>query len=244
MSLIKRRQKAASSQNRKLHVAKEPTLPLSHTIDAWRVFRILSEFVEGFEAMMSLGPSVAIFGSAKTKPHAKEYKQAAKLAGMLAKEGFGIITGGGPGIMEAANRGAQLSKGKSAGLCIDLPTEEEPNQYIDRKFLLRFRYFFVRRVMFVRYAQAFVVFPGGFGTLDELFEALILIQTMRIKPFPVFLVGKEYWAGLLDWMKKTVVKEKNLSSADLKLLTVTDDLDLVLHQTLTSFKKVKTLENF
>ncbi len=190
MSLIKRRPRAASSQKPKLHARKASSPPPSHSFDAWRVFRILSEFVEGFEAMISLGPSVAVFGSAKTAPKAKEYKAAVKLSGMISKAGFGIITGGGPGIMEAANRGAMLQGGRSCGLCIDLPTEEEPNLFIDRKYLLRFRYFFVRRVMFVRYAQAFVVFPGGFGTLDELFESLILIQTHRIKPFPVFLIGK------------------------------------------------------
>ena len=161
----------------------------THQWDAWRIFRILSELVDGFETMISLGPSVAIFGGAQTRGDDPYYHQAAVLAAKLSKAGFGIITGGGPGIMEAANEGAKAAGGKSCGLCIDLPTEEAPNSFIDAKYLLKFRYFFVRKVMFVRYAQAFVVFPGGFGTMDELFEALTLIKTKKISHFPVFLVG-------------------------------------------------------
>lgn len=217
---------------------------LSHNLDAWRVFRIVSEFVEGFETMVSIGPSVAIFGSSQIKGNDPYYNQAAVLASKLCKKDFAVITGGGPGIMEAANEGAQAAGGKSCGLCIDIPTEEEPNPFIDRKYLLRFRYFFVRKVMFVRYAQAFVVFPGGFGTMDELFEALTLIKTKKIQQFPIYLVGKSYWAGLIDWLKNTPASHHNIELEDLKLLTVTDDLDLVVNGVEAHYKKTKSLENF
>ncbi|MFI5335110.1 MAG: LOG family protein, partial [Chlamydiales bacterium] len=184
-----RKKPGANSSPKPRSAKKEYTPPASHTIDAWRVFRIVSELVQGFETLVSLGPSVTIFGSSKSKESDPYYKLATLFAGKISKKGFAVITGGGPGIMEAINKGAKLEgTGRSSGLCIDLPQEEEPNHYIDRKYLLRFRYFFVRKVMFVRYAQAFVIFPGGYGTLDELFEALMLIQTMRIKPFPVYLV--------------------------------------------------------
>ena len=221
-----------------------PLPPTQHMIDAWRVFRILSEFVEGFESMISIGPSISFFGSAQTKDTDPYYKIAATLAGKISKKGFAVITGGAAGIMEAANKGARAENGRSCGLCIDLPSEEDPNPYIDRRYLLRFRYFFVRKVMFVRYAQAFVVFPGGFGTLDELFEALTLMQTLRIKPFPVFLVGKEYWSGLLDWLKNTAVKSGNLTSDDMKLITVTDDLDEIVSGIEAHFQKSARTENF
>jgi len=212
--------------------------------DAWRVFRILSEFVEGFEVMTSLGPSVAIFGGAQIKGDDPYYNQAAVLAAKLSKKGFGIITGGGPGIMEAANEGAKGAGGKSCGLCIDLPTEEDPNLFIDRKYLLHFRYFFIRKVMFVRYAQAFVIFPGGFGTLDEAFEALTLIQTKKISPFPVFMVGKAYWTGLLEWIKNVPLGHKYINPEDLKLITVTDDLDEVIAGIIRHTEMTKCLENF
>ncbi len=199
-----------------------------HQWDAWRVFRILSEFVDGFETMISLGPSVAFFGGSQTKGDHPYYHQAAILASKIAKAGFGVITGGGPGIMEAANEGAKAAGGKSCGLCIDLPTEEEPNPFIDRKYLFRFRYFFVRKVMFVRYAQAFVVFPGGFGTMDELFEALTLIKTKKIAPFPVYMVGKDYWSGLLAWLKEQPLFNHYIEPEDFSLLTLTDDLDEIV----------------
>ena len=221
----------------------EKKLP-SETIDSWRVFRILSEFVEGFEEMVSLGPSVAFFGSAQTKQEDPTYQLTRTLAGKIVEKGFAIITGGGPGLMAAANEGAKLKGGRSCGLCIDLPSEEAPNDFIDHKHLLRFRYFFVRKVMFVRYAQAFVVMPGAYGTLNELFEALLLIQTERMKRFPVYLVGKEYWSGLVDWMLKTVLKSGNLLPDDLKLFTVTDDLDEVVRGVEEHYKKVTVLENF
>ena len=194
--------------------------------DAWRIFRITSEFVQGFEAMMSIGPSVSFFGSARIQPEDPYYKITMDLASKIAKKGFAIITGGGPGTMAAANQGAQAAGGKSCGLCIDLPEEEEPNPYIDRKYLLRFRYFFVRKVMFIRYAQAFVVLPGGFGTMDELFEALTLMKTGKIKKFPILLIGKEYWTGLIDWLRTTVeAKHQYISPEDFDLLIITDNLD-------------------
>jgi uncharacterized protein (TIGR00730 family) len=212
--------------------------------DAWRIFRITSEFVEGFETMISIGPSVAIFGSSITKGNDPYYQMATVLSSKIAKKGFAIITGGGPGIMEAANEGARAAGGKSCGLCIDLPQEEEPNPFIDRKYLLRFRYFFVRKVMFIRYAQAFVVFPGGFGTLDELFEALTLIKTKKIARFPVFLVGKTYWSGLISWLKDVPAAYHNIELEDLQLLTLTDDLDEVTDTIVDRYRKAQRLENF
>lgn len=224
--------------------SKASSPPLSHTLDAWRVFRILAEFVEGFETMISIGPSVSIFGSSKVKVEDYYYKIAATLAAKISKKGFAVITGGGSGTMEAVNKGAHLAGGRSCGLCIDLPDEEMPNLFIDRNYLLRFRYFFVRKVMFVRYAKAFVVLPGGFGTIDELFEALMLIQTKRIKRFPVYLVGKEYWKGLLDWMNTTAVKAGNITPDEMQILTVTDDLDEIVNGIEAHFKQVSSLENF
>jgi len=215
-----------------------------HDWDAWRVFRILSEFVEGFETMVSLGPSVSIFGSTYSSGGDPYYNQAAVLASKLASKGFAVITGGGPGIMEAANQGAQTAGGKSAGLCIDLPDEEGPNPFIDQKYLLRFRYFFVRKVMFIRYAQAFVVFPGGFGTLNELFEALTLIKTKKIQKFPIFLVGVEYWAGLLAWLKAVPSARGSIELQDLDLLTVTDNLDLITSAIEAHYLQTRCLENF
>lgn len=212
--------------------------------DAWRIFRILSEFVDGFGTMTELGPSVVIFGSATTKGTDRYYEQAAVLASKIAQKGFGIITGGGPGIMEAANQGAKTVGGKSCGLCIDLPTEEHPNPFIDEKFLLKFRYFFVRKVMFIRYAQAFVVFPGGFGTLDELFEALTLIKTKKIARFPVFLIGTSYWEGALHWLMETTLHHGYIDPDDLKLMTITDNLDEVVDKIILHCNRTRCLENF
>jgi uncharacterized protein (TIGR00730 family) len=216
----------------------------AHQWDAWRLFRILSEFVDGFETMISLGPSVAIFGGSQTRGDDPYYHQAAVLSAKISKAGFGIITGGGPGIMEAANEGAKAAGGKSCGLCIDLPTEEAPNPFIDARYLLKFRYFFVRKVMFVRYAQAFVVFPGGFGTMDELFEALTLIKTKKIAGFPVFLVGKEYWSGLVKWLQETPLEHRYIDPPDFNLLTVTDDLDEVTRGILRHCDETNCRANF
>ena len=222
--------------------AKEHTK--GRTPDSWRIFRIMSEFVDGFETMTSLGPSVAIFGSTNANPKDTRYYELATLiAKKISEKGFGIITGGGPGIMECANRGAQQAGGKSCGLCIDLPMESH-NSYIDPKYDLSFRYFFVRKVMFVRYAQAFVVLPGGFGTLDELMESLTLIQTGKIKYFPVYLVGKEYWKGFLDWMRNTVLAHDNIKKADFDLIHLSDDPDEIANGIEKHFKQTKSLENF
>lgn len=215
------------------------------TIDSWRVFRILSEFVDGFEAMTSLGPSVAFFGSSSSAIKKTPYYETARLlAHKLAKRGFGIITGGGPGLMEAVNKGAQEAKGKSCGLCISLPTEEPPNRYINPKYHLSHRYFFVRKVMFVRYAKAFVVLPGGYGTMDELFEALTLVQTERIRPFPIFMIGKEYWKGLIDWMKETVLEQGCITKKDLSRFILTDDINEVIRGIEKHTQKKPSLHNF
>ncbi|MCI0381976.1 MAG: TIGR00730 family Rossman fold protein [Chlamydiae bacterium] len=220
-----------------------PSAKRPQSYDAWRIFRILSELVDGFERLSSLGPSVVIFGSSRAKIDDPYYKIAENLAEKLVKKGFAITTGGGFGHMEAANKGAQKAKGQSCGLCVNLP-EEKPNKYIDEDYLLKFRYFFVRKVMFVRYAQAFVVFPGGFGTLDEFFESLTLIQTKKIKPFPVYLVGKKYWQPLMDWMKNYAVPPDYIPSDGLKLITLTDDLDLIVKGIEKHYQAQRSLENF
>lgn len=186
--------------------------------DSWRMFRIISEFVDGFEALGSIKKAVSIFGSARTNPKDPCYIAAEKTAYLLSKKGYAVITGGGGGIMAAANKGAHRAKGISIGLNIELPHEQNPNPYASIQ--MGFRYFFARKVMFVKYASAFVVFPGGFGTLDELFEALTLIQTQKIKPFPVILYDKKYWAGLLDWMKENLLKTGLISPGDEKLFHV------------------------
>jgi hypothetical protein len=189
--------------------------------DSWRLFHIIAEFVEGFEALAEIPPAVTIFGSSRARPEDDVYKKAESIATRLAENGFAVITGGGSGVMEAANKGAALAGGKSIGLNIQLPFEQMPNPYSNLS--LSFRYFFVRKVMFVKYAVAYIILPGGFGTLDELFESVTLIQTKKIKPFPVILVGSEYWKGLLDWVKGTVLKEGKISPDDLDILHITDD---------------------
>ena len=188
--------------------------------ESWRVFRIMGEFVEGFDELNQLGPAVTVFGSARTRPDDPVYAQCVRTARLLGEAGFNIITGGGPGMMEAANRGAQEAGVCSVGLNIELPFEQEGNRHADLS--IDFRYFFVRKTMFVKYAQAFVIFPGGFGTLDELFESLTLIQTGKIRHFPVVLFGSAYWGGLLDWLKNTMEPAGNISPADLDLFRVTD----------------------
>ncbi|MGE5284586.1 MAG: TIGR00730 family Rossman fold protein [Actinomycetota bacterium] len=188
--------------------------------ETWRVFRIMSEFVDGFEMLKDLGPAVTIFGSARTKKDEVEYKDTLKVAEMLARLGFAIISGGGPGIMEAANRGARMGKGVSVGLNIQLPAEQKPNRYQDKS--LTFRHFFARKVMFVKYASGYIIMPGGFGTLDEFFESLTLIQTGKIRRFPVVLMGRKYWEGLLRWMEHTLVEEGAISPTDMNLFYLTD----------------------
>ncbi|HEY6010890.1 MAG TPA: TIGR00730 family Rossman fold protein [Nitrospirota bacterium] len=189
--------------------------------DTWRVFRIMAELVEGFEALSNIGPGVTIFGSARLQPGSPYYNKCLKVAETLAKDGFAVISGGGPGIMEAANKGAQNANGTSVGLNIELPMEQTPNIFQDVR--VEFRYFFVRKLMFVKYAVGYVIFPGGFGTMDELFEALTLIQTKKIRSFPVVLVGKEYWQGMFEWIRKAMLPAGSISAEDLDLMHLVDE---------------------
>ena len=191
--------------------------------DSWAIFKIMSEFVEGYERMAKIGPCISVFGSARTKPDNKYYQIGVEISELLAEAGYGVITGGGPGIMEAGNKGAQQGGGKSVGLNIDLPFEQNHNPFIDSEHNLEFDYFFVRKVMFVKYAQGFVVLPGGFGTMDELFEALTLIQTKKINHRPVVLIGKEYWQGLIDWLENSMLHlEHNISAKDMNMFELVD----------------------
>lgn len=212
--------------------------------DSWRVFRILSEFVDGFETMTNIGPSVSIFGSARLDPASPYYVLAVEAAQAISKRGFAVITGGGPGIMEAANKGAQSVNGRSCGLSIDLPMESASNLFIDTKYNLSFRYFFVRKVMFIRYAQGYVFLPGGVGTLDELFEALTLIQTQKIRPFPIYLIGKNYWEGLISWLRETVLEQACISPEDLDLIHITDDPEEVANGIERHYQKHRSERNF
>ena len=188
--------------------------------DTWRMFNIMAEFVEGFDVMPEVHPAVTIFGSARSRPRSAAYKTTVKMARLLVENGFNVISGGGPGIMEAANKGAAEAGGKSVGLHIQLPNEQQPNKYANLR--LDFKYFFIRKVMFVKYAVAYVIMPGGFGTLDELFEALTLIQTKRIRSFPVILLDSHFWKGFMDWLKGTLIKEKTISETDLEIFRVVD----------------------
>lgn len=194
--------------------------------ESWRVFRIMAEFVDGISALTNLPPAVTIFGSARSNPGDKYYSLAEKVAGDLVRQGLAVITGGGPGIMEAANKGAKEAGGKSVGLNIELPFEQRLNPYTNVN--LSFRYFFIRKVMFIKYAIGYVIFPGGFGTMDELFEALTLIQTDKIKPFPVVLFGTEYWSGLMRWIEKNMLASGMISSEDRTIFTVTDSIQDVV----------------
>ncbi|MCE5282223.1 MAG: TIGR00730 family Rossman fold protein [Deltaproteobacteria bacterium] len=189
--------------------------------ESWRIFRIMAEFVEAIETLSGVKHAVSIFGSARTKPDDPYYQKAEHLARLLAEKGFSIITGGGPGIMEAANKGAAQAGGQSVGMNIQLPYEQKPNPYAN--ISIDYKYFFIRKVMFVKYAMAYVILPGGFGTMDELFEALTLIQTKRIKPFPVVLMGSEYWKGLLDWLRKTMLRDEKISLEDLDFFQIIDE---------------------
>jgi uncharacterized protein (TIGR00730 family) len=212
---------------------------------SWQIFKIVSEFVEGFDKLNKIGPCVTIFGSARTKPENKYYILATEIARLLTKEGYGIITGGGPGIMEAANKGAQDGGGKSVGLKIDLPFEQNPNPYIDRDKLISFDYFFVRKVMFVKYAQGFIVLPGGFGTMDELFEGLTLIQTQKIGHFPIILIGTEFWGGLLDWIHKIMLTSNlNINEEDMSLVKLTDSAEEAVEHINKFYDKYLHAPNF
>ncbi|MEB8328974.1 TIGR00730 family Rossman fold protein [Flavobacteriaceae bacterium KMM 6897] len=210
------------------------------TNDSWAIFKIMGEFVSGFEKMSAIGPCVSIFGSARTKEGDPYYELATSIAKSISEAGYGIITGGGPGIMEAGNRGAHLAGGTSVGLNIDLPFEQHDNPYIDADKSLDFDYFFVRKVMFVKYSQGFVVMPGGFGTLDELFEAITLIQTNKIEKFPIILVGTDFWEGLFEWVKTSMLKIGNISPNDLDLIQIVDTEEQVV-EIIDSFYRGRTL---
>lgn len=213
-----------SSEEKIIKAFKEKNWNEIQAEDSWKIFKILAEFVEGFEKMARIGPCVSIFGSARTQPDNPNFKLAEDIAFELTQRGYGVITGGGPGIMEAANMGAKRGKGKSVGINIDLPFEQEANLFIDPDKLITFDHFFVRKVMFMKYAQGFIVLPGGFGTLDELFEAITLIQTEKIGDFPIILVGKSYWSGLIDWIRKVMLEqEKNISSKDMDLFIIVEE---------------------
>jgi len=216
-----------------------------HTTDSWRVFKIISELVEGFEKLARIGPCVSIFGSARTHYNDKYYRMAENIAYKLTQNGYGVITGGGPGIMEAANRGAKRGNGKSVGINIDLPFEQRPNTYIDSDKLITFDHFFVRKVMFMKYAQGFIVLPGGFGTFDELFEAITLIQTRKIGKFPIILVGKRYWGGLLKWINEEMLaQEHNISPEDLNLFTLVDTSDEAVDHIVEFYSRYLLSPNF
>ena len=214
------------------------------TNDSWAIFKIMAEFVNGYESMAKIGPCISVFGSARTQPQNKYYQKAVNVSKMLGERGYGVITGGGPGIMEAGNKGAQEGGGKSVGLNIDLPFEQSGNQFIDAESNLKFDYFFVRKVVFVKYSQGLVVLPGGFGTLDEMFEALTLIQTKKINKKPVVLIGKEYWQGLMDWIKNTMLAEGNISEGDLDLFRIVDTEEEAIEYIDDFFKTHALTPNF
>lgn len=215
------------------------------TNDSWALFKIMGEFVSGFEKLSRIGPCVSIFGSARTKPDQKYYKLAVDIAEKIVDNGYGVITGGGPGIMEAGNKGAHLAGGTSVGLNIDLPFEQHDNPYIDADKSIDFDYFFVRKVMFVKYSQGFVVLPGGFGTLDELFEAITLIQTHKIDKFPIILVGTDFWKDLLTWIRTTLLDSfKNISDADVDLIYLVDTADEVLEVLNNFYNEYELSPNF
>ncbi|MGO1245400.1 MAG: TIGR00730 family Rossman fold protein [Sphingobacterium sp.] len=212
--------------------------------DSWQIFKIMAEFVDGFEKLAKIGPCVSIFGSARTKSEHKYYETTVEIARLLAEKGYGVISGGGPGIMEAANKGAFEAGGKSVGLNIELPFEQFNNRYIDHDKLLEFNYFFVRKVMFMKYSQGYIVLPGGFGTMDELFEAITLIQTGKIARFPIVLVGKEYWEGLFNWIEKTMLSNANISEEDLKLYRLVDTAEEAVEHIFRFYDKYLLKPNF
>lgn len=234
-----------TNQDRKIREKlKQKTWNEIKTNDSWAIFKIMAEFVEGYEKLSKIGPCVSIFGSARTKPEHKYYKLAEEVALKLTQSGYGVITGGGPGIMEAGNKGAAAGNGISVGLNIELPFEQHFNPWIDKDKNLEFDYFFVRKVMFVKYSQGFVIMPGGFGTLDELFEAITLVQTQKIGRFPVVLVGSKFWSGLIDWIKNTLLEEGNISEEDLNLFRIVDTADEAVEHFNKFYAKYKLKPNF
>lgn len=230
------------NQQEKLKVPKH--FDNSHDSDVWSIFKIMGEFVEGYDKLFKIGPCVSIFGSARTSEGDKYYEMARETAHGVTENGFGVITGGGPGIMEAANKGAHEGNGKSVGLGISLEHEQGLNQFVDADFVINFNYFFARKVMFVKYAQGFIVFPGGFGTLDEFFEAMTLIQTKKIKSFPLILMGSDYWGGLVEWIKNKMVEEQTISKRDVDLFHVTDDPEEAIEIIKEFYKKHTLSPNF
>lgn len=216
----------------------------SHESDVWSIFKIMGEFVDGYDKLFKIGPCVSIFGSARIEEEEPYYKMASDTAKKITERGFGVITGGGPGIMEAANKGAQEGGGKSVGLGVTLPHEQGVNSFVDQDYIINFHYFFARKVMFVKYAQGFIVFPGGFGTLDEFFEALTLIQTQKINAFPIVLIGKSYWSGLVDWITDTMLSNGTISEQDLDLFHLTDDADEAVEIICDFYQKHTLSPNF
>jgi uncharacterized protein (TIGR00730 family) len=211
------------------------------SLDTWEIFKVISEMVEGFEKLSRIGPCVSIFGSARTHENNRYFKLTEEIAYLLTKAGFGIITGGGPGIMEAANKGAHFAGGKSVGLNINLPFEQNPNPFIDRNKLINFNFFYVRKTMFMRYSMGFIALPGGFGTLDELTEAITLIQTHKLVRFPIVLVSKDYWKGLIEWIEGTILKENNIHKDDLQLFSVVNTAEEAV-SIITDFYKTYALK--
>ena len=230
--------------NGSINVLKERHWKESMAYSSWQIFKIMAEFVDGFDALAKIGPCISIFGSARTEPGSLYYELTVEISRRLASEGFGIITGGGPGIMEAANKGAMLAGGKSVGLNINLPFEQMSNEFIDKDKLLSFQYFFVRKVMFTKYSQGFVMMPGGFGTMDELFEVATLIQTEKFKQMPMVMVGKTYWKGLMDWMATAMLEEGNIKKDDLNLFQIADTPDEVVYHMLEYYRTRSLAPNF
>ncbi len=214
------------------------------TNDSWQIFKIISEVVGGFEKLARIGPCVSVFGSARTKPQHRYYKMAEEIAFKLTKHGFGIITGGGPGIMEAANKGASKGNGKSVGMNIALPFEQSSNKFIDQDKLFTFDYFFIRKIMFMKYSQGYIVMPGGYGTLDELFEAITLIQTQKMVHFPIILVAKDYWEDMVSWLKDKLLEEKNISPEDIDIVKIVDTPDEAVQAITSFYEKYSLKPNF
>ena len=223
---------------------KDKTWNEQMTTDSWAVFKIMSELVDGFETLSKIGPCVSIFGSARTKSDHKYYRLAEEIAYLLTKKGFGVITGGGPGIMEAANKGAHFAGGKSVGLNIDLPFEQVANPFIDQDKFINFNYFFVRKVMFMKYAQGYIVLPGGFGTLDELFEAITLIQTHKLVSFPIVLVSNDYWGGLVKWIRERMLEEKKINAEELEIFSLVDTPEEAVSVIEDFYKQYELRPNF
>ena len=231
--------------NDTIRLSKQRRWAESKAHSSWQIFKIMAEFVDGFESLAKLGPCISIFGSARTQPGHEHYELSVEIGRKLAEEGFGIISGGGPGIMEAANKGAQLGGGKSVGVNIELPFEQHANAFVDRDANLHFDYFFVRKVMFTKYSQGFVMMPGGFGTMDEFFEVATLIQTGKMSPVPLILVGSAFWGGLLEWMKQTMLtKYGNIAAGDLNLLRIADTAAEVVEHVLDFYSKSPLEPNF